>query len=90
MKSPSCLCVCLSPYQILDQVVDFYEIWYVCDAIQGDLDAIIFNPIAPAILKWLRFEFVRWALVISGLWLFLREGFPWLHHAPSLGDVTMT
>jgi hypothetical protein len=25
-------------------------------AIQGDLDAIIFNPIAPTILKWLRFS----------------------------------
>jgi hypothetical protein len=27
------------------------------DAIQRDLDAIIYNPIASTILKWLRFKF---------------------------------
>jgi hypothetical protein len=38
-------------------LVDFYEIWYTGDAIQGDLDAVIFNPKASTILKWLRFKF---------------------------------
>jgi hypothetical protein len=41
-------------------LVDFLEIWYAGGAIQGDLSAIIFNPIALTILKWLRFKFVRW------------------------------
>jgi hypothetical protein len=30
------------------------------DAIQGALDAVIFNPIASAILKWLKFKVVSW------------------------------
>jgi hypothetical protein len=32
------------------------EILYGGDAIVGDLDEIIFNPTASAILKWLRFK----------------------------------
>jgi hypothetical protein len=32
--------------------------WYGGNAIQGDLDAIIFNPIASTIFKLLRFKFV--------------------------------
>jgi hypothetical protein len=40
-------------------LVDFYEIWYGGNAIQADLDAIIFNPIALIILKLLRFKVVR-------------------------------
>jgi hypothetical protein len=36
----------------------FHEIWYRGDAIQGDLDAMIFNPIASIILKLLRFKVV--------------------------------
>jgi hypothetical protein len=51
-------------------LVDFHEIWYGDDAIQGDLNAIILNSIASTILKWLRFEFVRKALLNSGLELF--------------------
>jgi hypothetical protein len=43
IKSPVCLCVCL---------VDFHEIWFGGNAIQGDLNAIIFNPIASVILKF--------------------------------------
>jgi hypothetical protein len=31
-------------------LVDFHEIWYRGNAIQGDLDAIIFNPIASLFL----------------------------------------
>jgi hypothetical protein len=30
----------------LNRFVDFHEIWYGGNAIQGDLDAIIFNPMA--------------------------------------------
>jgi hypothetical protein len=32
-------------------MVDFHEIWFGSDAIQRDLDAIIFNPIASNVLK---------------------------------------
>jgi hypothetical protein len=38
-------------------LVDFREVWLGSDAIQGDIDSIIFNPIASTILKWLRFKF---------------------------------
>jgi hypothetical protein len=41
-------------------LVDFHVIWWAGDAIEGDIDAIIFNPIASRILKWLRFELLRW------------------------------
>jgi hypothetical protein len=40
-------------------LVDIHDIWEAGDAIQGDLDAIIFNPIASAILKLLRLNAVR-------------------------------
>jgi hypothetical protein len=36
--------------------------WYGVNAIEWDLDSIIFNPIASIILKLLRFKFVRRAL----------------------------
>jgi hypothetical protein len=35
------------------------KFWYGGNAIQGDLDAIIFNPIASITLKLLRFKAVR-------------------------------
>jgi hypothetical protein len=35
----------------------FHEIRYGGNAIQGDLDAIIFIPVVSAILKWLRLKF---------------------------------
>jgi hypothetical protein len=38
-------------------LVDFHEIWQGGDAIQGNLGAIIFNPIASANLKRLRLKF---------------------------------
>jgi hypothetical protein len=44
---------------MFDHLVEFYEIWYRGSAIQGDLDAIILNPIASIILKLLRFKVVR-------------------------------
>jgi hypothetical protein len=40
--------------------MELHDIGQEDDAIQGDLDAIIFNPIASTILKWLGFKFVRW------------------------------
>jgi hypothetical protein len=40
-------------------VVYVHEILYGGDAIQRDLEAIIFNPIASIISKLLRFRFVR-------------------------------
>jgi hypothetical protein len=43
-------------------LVDLYDIWYGGDAIQGDLDVIIFNSIASIILKWLRFKFQIFSL----------------------------
>jgi hypothetical protein len=47
MRSPSCLCVCvsISPYQLLNQFVDFYEIRYGDHAIEVDLIGIIFNTV---------------------------------------------
>jgi hypothetical protein len=52
--------VCVS---LLNRLIDFHYIWYVGDAIQGDLDAIIFNPIALPVSKWLRFKFQIFSLV---------------------------
>jgi hypothetical protein len=54
ITSPVCLSVCVSS---INCMVNFHEIWYGGDVIQGDLDAIIFNPIASNILKWSRFKF---------------------------------
>jgi hypothetical protein len=42
---------------ILNHLVHFHENWYESNAIQGDLDALIFIPIASTILKWLRSKF---------------------------------
>jgi hypothetical protein len=39
--------------------VEFHEICNGGNAIQGDLDTIVFNPIALIILKLLRFKVVR-------------------------------
>jgi hypothetical protein len=36
---------------LLNRLVDFHEILYGGDAIQGDLDAIIFNPVPSTNLK---------------------------------------
>jgi hypothetical protein len=63
-KSPVCLSVCVCvPTTSNFCLVDFHEIWNGGNAIQGDLEAIIFNPIALIILKLLRFKVVRWALL---------------------------
>jgi hypothetical protein len=42
---PVYLSVC-PPLMTSELLVEFHEIWYGGNAIQGDLDAVIFNPIA--------------------------------------------
>jgi hypothetical protein len=50
----ACLSASLCPPIItLNRLVDFHENWYGGNAIQRDLGAIIFNPIASIILKLL-------------------------------------
>jgi hypothetical protein len=46
-------------------MVDFHEIWYGINYIQGDLNSIIFNPIASVILKILKFRVVRGQRIFS-------------------------
>jgi hypothetical protein len=46
----------------LNYLVDFHEFWQRGDSIQGDLDAIIFNPIASTIFNWLMFKFQIFSL----------------------------
>jgi hypothetical protein len=58
----------------LNILVNLDEILNGGDAIQGDLDAIIVNPIASVILKLLRFKFVKWALLNCGFGLFMFYG----------------
>jgi hypothetical protein len=57
MRSPSCLSV--YPYQLLNQLVDFYEIQYRGHALEGDQEAIIFNVVTVIILKWQMFKLLR-------------------------------
>jgi hypothetical protein len=40
-------------------LVDSDELVYVAGAIERDLFAVTFNPIASTFLKWLRFKVVR-------------------------------
>jgi hypothetical protein len=53
-----CLSVC-PPLITLNRLLELHEIWCGGNAIQGDLDVIILNPIASIILKLLRFKVVR-------------------------------
>jgi hypothetical protein len=77
----------------LNRYVDFHEIWHRGNAIQGDLDAIIFNPTSSTILKWLRFKVVSWRHDVQPctavVWDHLIVGLLWLHHIQSLANVTM-
>jgi hypothetical protein len=50
------LSLCLSPYQLVNQLVDFYEIQYWGHAIEGNLEAIIFHDVAAIIPKWRTFR----------------------------------
>jgi hypothetical protein len=43
---------------LLNRLEDFHETWYGGNAIQGDLDALIFSSIDSIVLKLLRFKFV--------------------------------
>jgi hypothetical protein len=49
----------LFPNNNLNRLVDFHEIWYGRNDIQGDLGSIIFNPMASIILNLLMFDVVR-------------------------------
>jgi hypothetical protein len=44
----------------VNQLVDFYEIQYGGHAIEGDLDAVLFNPVSSTIPKWRTFKLLRW------------------------------
>jgi hypothetical protein len=44
----------------LNQLVDFNEIQYGGHAIEGDLDAVFFNPVPSTIPKWRTFKLLRW------------------------------
>jgi hypothetical protein len=74
-------------------LVDLHDIWQGGNAIQGVLDAVIFNPIFSTILKWLRFKVVTWRHVSQPctemVWDCLTVGLLWLHHIQSLANVTM-
>jgi hypothetical protein len=50
MRSPSSLYVC-PPYQLLNKLTDLKDIQYGGHAIEGDLDAISFSPMASTIPK---------------------------------------
>jgi hypothetical protein len=75
-------------------LVDFHEVWYGGNDIQGDLDAIIFNPISSTFLKWLKFKTVSWGhdfqTRTAMVWDCLIVGLLSLHHIQSLANVTMT
>jgi hypothetical protein len=43
--------VCVSPATNFEPLGRFHEIWYRGNAIQGDLDVIIFYPIVSVILS---------------------------------------
>jgi hypothetical protein len=45
--------------QLLNRLVDLYEILYGDDDIEDDLDSILFNPVASTISKWLTFKLLR-------------------------------
>jgi hypothetical protein len=77
----------------LNRWVDFHEIWYSCSAIQGDFEAVIFNPISSNILKLLRFKVVSWRHDFKPcstvVWDCLIVGLLGLHYIQSLANVTM-
>jgi hypothetical protein len=74
-------------------LVDFHEIWYGGNAIQGDLAAIIFNHRSSTIMKWLVSKVVSWRHdfqpCIAMLCDCLVVGLLWLHHVQSLDNVNM-
>jgi hypothetical protein len=71
----------------------FHEIWYRGNVIQGDLDAVIFNPISSTTLKWFWFKVVSWRHdfqpFTAMVWDRLTVGLLWLHHIQFLANVTV-
>jgi hypothetical protein len=55
LSSQQSVCHPLISFEPLDR---FHEIWCGCNVIQGDLNVIIFNPIASVILELLRSKVV--------------------------------
>jgi hypothetical protein len=55
MTSPFCLPVPPNKFE-----PDFYKIQQRGHAIEGDLNSIIFNPLASTIPKWQTFKLLRW------------------------------
>jgi hypothetical protein len=47
-------------YQLFNQLIDFYDIQWRSHAIEGDLDAVIFNPVASTFRKWRTFKLLWW------------------------------
>jgi hypothetical protein len=74
-------------------VIDFHDIWYRGNAIEGDLDAVSFNLTSSTILKRLRFKGVSWRhdfqLCTAMVWDFLIVELLWLHRIQPLANVTM-
>jgi hypothetical protein len=68
IKSPVCLSVC-SPLMTFKPLGNLHEIWYGGNAVQGDLDAVTFNPTASIILKLLRFKVVKRASLNCKFWI---------------------
>jgi hypothetical protein len=63
------------------------------DAIQGDIDTIIINPISSNILKWLSFKFVSWRHDFQPFTVIVYDclivGLLWFHYIKSLANVTI-
>jgi hypothetical protein len=57
--------ILLRGVQLLNQLVDLDEILYGCDDVEGDLDAILFNPLASTIPKWWALKLLRWMHVLN-------------------------
>jgi hypothetical protein len=76
----------------LSRLIDFHDIWYKGNAIEGDLDAISFNLISSTILKRLRFKGVSWRhdfqACTAMVWDFLIVEL-WLYDIQSLANVTL-
>jgi hypothetical protein len=58
-RSPACLSVC-PPSITFEPIGGFGLHFYGDDAIERGGDALISNPIALSILKWLTFKVLRW------------------------------
>jgi hypothetical protein len=57
-----CLFVCVSALITLEQTGNFYKIEQGGHGIEGNLEAVIFNPVALTFLKWRAFRLMMWML----------------------------